>query len=267
MNGHSLLLRGYGASVRVDVPDGMDLKSLTKHVAPEVSIEHGADGPADLLVTRWDGIYHLVLGERRYGPYRTSDNAFRGISNGIHFVLGKRSPLTFVHAGAVEVDGVAVIFPGRSRWGKSTLVSSLVDQGCGYLSDEYAVVSPEGSVFPLSKPIRLRRDGAAEYRAPQGVSAPGGLSCGAVILTRFEETASWSPEIISRGTAVMGLLTSTLQTRDEPSQVLEALKALVSGAVCCQSARGNDEPTAEALRMLQQLAISSTEQRLSRNRS
>lgn len=267
MNGHSLLLRGYGASVRLDVPDGMDLNGLTRHVAPEVSIEDGADGPADLLVTRWDGVYHLVLGERRYGPYRTSDNAFRGISNGIHFVLGKRSPMTFVHAGAVEVDGTAVVFPGRSRWGKSTLVSSLVDHGCGYLSDEYAVVSPEGSVFPLSKPIRLRRDGHAEYRTPQGVSAPGGLPCGAVILTRFEEGASWNPEIISRGTAVMGLLTSTLQTRDEPDQVLEALNALVVGATCCQSTRGHEEPTAEALRMLQQLAISSAEQRLTRNRS
>src|SRR5918996_6089031 len=128
MNGQSLLYRGYGASVRVDVPDHMDMQGLSSFVAPEVSVEGGADGPADLLVTRWGGVYHLVLGERRYGPYRTRENAFRGISNGIHFVLGKRSPMIFVHAGAIEVDGSAVIFPGRSRWGKSTLVSSLVDQ-------------------------------------------------------------------------------------------------------------------------------------------
>jgi hypothetical protein len=250
MNGHSLLYRGYGASVRVDVPEHMDLRGLSSFVAPEVSVEVGADGPADLLVTRWGRVYHLVVGERRYGPYRTDVNAFRGISNGIHFVLGKRSPMTFVHAGAVEIDGAAVVFPGRSRWGKSTLVSDLVDQGCGYLSDEYAVVSPEGSVFPFSKPIRLRRDEYAEYRRPQGVSALGGLPCLAVVLTRFDEESSWNPKIISRGNAVLGILPSTLQGHEEPGQVLEALNALVKGAVCYQGNRGSGEPTAAALRAL-----------------
>jgi hypothetical protein len=250
MTGHSLIYRGYGASLRVDVPDGMDMAGLKGHVAPELSVEEAAEGPADLLVTRWGGVYHLVLGERRYGPYRTNENAFRGISNGIHFVIGKRSPMTFVHAGAIEIDGAAVVFPGRSRWGKSMLVSSLVDQGCGYLSDEYAVVSPEGSVFPLSKPIRLRCDGEAEYKMPQGVSAPGGLPCGAVVLTKFEDGSTWNPEAMSRGNAVLGILPSALQSRDEPQQVLEALSAMVRDAVCYQGTRGAGEPTAESIRAL-----------------
>src|SRR5919106_6617267 len=121
MTGRSFVFRGYGARVRVDVPESMDVPSLSRFVAPELTIEEAASGPADLLVTRWDGVYHLVLGERRYGPYRTNENAFRGISNGIHFVLGKRSPMTFVHAGAIEVDGSAGIFPGASRSGKNTI--------------------------------------------------------------------------------------------------------------------------------------------------
>ena len=250
MNGNSLICRGYGATVRLDVPEGMDMVGLKRHVAPELSVEEAAVGPADLLVTRWDGVYHLVIGERRYGPYRTNENAFRGISNGIHFLIGKRSAMTFVHAGAVEIDGAAVVFPGRSRWGKSTLVASLVDQGCGYLSDEYAVISPEGSVYPLSKPIRLRSNGGAEYRTPQGVSAPGGLPCAAVVLTRYEEASLWTPEILTRGKAVLGILPSALQSRDEPQQVLESLNALVRNAVCYQSPHGNGEPTAQTLRAL-----------------
>jgi hypothetical protein len=250
MTGRSFIFRGYGARVRLDVPEAIDMSTLTRHVAPELSVEEGADGPADLLVTRWDGVYHMVLGQRRYGPYRTDENAFRGISNGIHFVLGKRSPMTFVHAGAIEIDGAAVIFPGRSRWGKSTLVSSLVDEGCGYLSDEYAVVSPEGSVFPLSKPIRLRANSEAEYKTPQGVSAPGGLPCGAVILTKYEEGSVWSPEVVSRGNAVLGILPSALQSRDAPEQVLMALTALVMDAACYESSRGDGEPTMKTLRSL-----------------
>ena len=250
MTGRSFIFRGYGARVRLDVPETFDMPGLRRHVAPELSLEEAADGPADLLVTRWDGVYHLVLGERRYGPYRTDENAFRGISNGIHFVLGKRSPMTFVHAGAIEIDGFAVIFPGRSRWGKSTLVSALVDEGCGYLSDEYAVVCPEGAVFPLSKPIRLRCNGEAEYRSPQGVSAPGGLPCGAVILTKYDEGAVWNPEVLSHGNAVLGILPMVLQSRDAPQQVLEALSALVKDAVCYQTSHGDSEPTMKTLREL-----------------
>lgn len=251
MSGRSFDFRGYGASVRVDVPEDVRAEELQRHVAPELSIEEDACGPPDLLLTRWDGVYHLVLGERRYGPYRTVDNAFRGVSNGIHFVLGKRSPMTFLHAGVVELDGRAVILPGRSRWGKSTLVWSLVDQGCGYLSDEYAVISPDGSVFPLSKPIRLRReDGGADLKAPRGVSAPGGLPCAILLLTRYEKGMAWDPEPLSPGFAMLDTLPTALQSRDAPEQVMQALSALMTGAACYRGARGDGEPTLSDLRQL-----------------
>jgi hypothetical protein len=160
--------------------------------------------------------------------------------------------MTFLHAGVVELDGGAVIFPGRSRWGKSTLVSSLVDEGCGYLSDEYAVISPDGSVFPLSKPIRLRReDGGADFKAPPGVGAPGGLPCAILLLTRYEKGTSWDPEPLSPGFAMLDALPTALQSRDAPEQVLEALSALVAGAACYRGARGDGEPTVRDLRQLQ----------------
>lgn len=255
MTGRSMIFRGYGAWVRVDVPEGMDIVALATFVAPELTMVEDSHGPADLMVTRWNGVYHVILGERRYGPYRTEENALRGISNGIHFLLGKRSPMTFVHAGAIELGGTAVIFPGRSRWGKSTMVASLVDQGCGFLSDEYAVVSPEGSVFPFSKPIRLRYDGTALYKHPRGVSAPGGLTCSAVVLTRYEEGSAWRPEPLSRGNAVLGILPNALQSREAPNQVLESLTALVRDAICCESVRGDGEPTIESLRALGAFAM------------
>jgi hypothetical protein len=174
----------------------------------------------------------------------------RGVSNGIHFVLGKRSPMTFLHAGAVEIDGSAVVFPGRSRWGKSTLVASLVEQGCGYMSDEYAVISQEGTVFPLSKPVRLRRNGSEVHIRPPGVSAPGGLRCAALILTRFEEGAEWAPEIMTAGSAILEMLPSALQSRDCPEEVLTSLAALVQEAECYRSPHGTYEPTLESIQAI-----------------
>jgi hypothetical protein len=251
MIGRSLVFEGYGASVRVDIPYRMDLEDLKSYVAPELAVEKSAPGPPDLLLTCWNGVCHLVLGQRRYGPYRTEENAFRGLANGIHFLVGKRSPMTFLHAGAVELDGGAVVFPGRSRWGKSTLVASLVEQGCGYLSDEYAVVSPEGTVFPFSKPIRLRRggNGATYYHLP-GVGLPGGFPCAAVVLTRFEEGTNWDPKAVSVGEAILRTLPAALGNRDEPEKVLGALRALVQDAACYEGERGDSEPTIASIREL-----------------
>jgi hypothetical protein len=251
MIGRSLVFEGYGASVRVDMPYRMNLDTLKSHLAPEVIVTESAAGPPDLLLTCWNGVCHLVLGERRYGPYRTEENAFRGLANGIHFLIAKRSPMTFLHAGAVELDGAAVIFPGRGCWGKSTLVASLVQQGCGYLSDEYAVVSREGTVFPFSKPIRLRdRKNKAPYRRPAAVSLPGGLPCAAVVLTRYEDGRGWNPEPVTSGLAVLRTLPTALGSRDAPEKVLESLTALVKHAACFEGVRGDSEPTVTAIRDL-----------------
>jgi hypothetical protein len=131
------------------------------------------------------------------------------------------------------------------------LVSSLVEEGCGYLSDEYAVLSPEGNVFPLSKPIRIRvGQEIAEDVNRVGTSAPGGFSCAAVILTKYEHGARWNPAPLSRGEATLETLSSALQSRDEPEQVLQAVAAMVGNAGCYKGARGCGEPTAAMIRSL-----------------
>jgi hypothetical protein len=168
------------------------------------------------------------------------------LSYGIHFVVGKRSPLTFLHAGVVEIDGAAVVFPCRNRWAKSSLVSSLVEQGCGYLSDEYAVVSAEGAVFPLSRPIPDRAmDGYA--------SAPGGFRCSGVFLTRYEEGAAWDPRPLTSGEAMLETLSTALQGREPTDQVAIAVAALVGNAACYRGTHGCGDLMVETLRDLLQL--------------
>jgi hypothetical protein len=48
----------------------------------------------------------------------------------------------FVHAGVAAWNGKAIVLPGRSRAGKSTLVAALLRAGATYVSDEYAVITP-----------------------------------------------------------------------------------------------------------------------------
>jgi hypothetical protein len=244
-------IRGFGATVQVRAPAWLEPASLSAWMAPEVDAVAGGRALVDIELVESGGSLQLSVGRRRFGPYAIREAALRGLASGIHFVLGMRSPMTFVHAAAVEIDGAAVVFPGDSGWGKSTLARRLVEEGCGYLSDEYAVLSPDGAVFPLSKPIRIRGEESPTYLRPQGVSAPDGIPCGAVVLTRFVPGARWNPETVTPGVAVLECLRSTLGSRQEPRRSLEALIQAAKGALCICSDRGEDaEPAAGTLRAL-----------------
>ncbi len=70
------------------------------------------------------------------------------------------------HAGAVALQHVGIILPGRSGSGKSTLTAALVAQGCAYFSDEAAVISPTcGSILPFAKAIKLEPDSLPVLRS------------------------------------------------------------------------------------------------------
>jgi len=68
--------------------------------------------------------------------------------------------LIFVHAGVVGWQNRAIVIPGRSLSGKTTLVLALVEAGTDYYSDEYALFDSEGRVH-------------AYWRLPKPKTAPG----------------------------------------------------------------------------------------------
>ncbi|HEY7472011.1 MAG TPA: hypothetical protein VIE68_06650 [Gemmatimonadota bacterium] len=251
LNDGRLQIQGFGATVQVRAPAWVESASLSGWVAPEVDTVAGGRAPVDIELSESGGSILLRVGRRRFGPYTKRESALRGLASGIHFVLGMRSPMTFIHAAAVEIDGAAFVFPGDSGWGKSTLARRLVEDGCGYLSDEYAVLSPDGAVLPLSKPIRIRGEESPTYLRPGGVSAPDGIPCGAFVLTRFVPGARWNPEPVTPGVAILECLRSTLRSRRDPQGSLQALLLAAGGALCIRSDRGEDpEPVADTLRAL-----------------
>ncbi|MEM9466192.1 MAG: PqqD family peptide modification chaperone [Actinomycetota bacterium] len=69
-------------------------------------------------------------------------------------VAGRDDHLVF-HAGAVARNGRAVLLPGSSNRGKSTLTTALVRAGFDYLTDEAAAVDATGVVHPFAKAIAL----------------------------------------------------------------------------------------------------------------
>lgn len=60
--------------------------------------------------------------------------------------------LLVLHAGAIRVNGGAVLFAGRSGAGKSTLVGAMVQRGYEMLSDDVSAVRVERGSTPLAHP-------------------------------------------------------------------------------------------------------------------
>lgn len=89
----------------------------------------------------------------------------------VNRLVAEHSPYVLVHAGAVVVDGVAVVMPGVSGAGKSTLTAGLVIGGAGYLTDEAAALAGgDGGVTvqPYAKPLSIRVPSRAPLAAVLG---------------------------------------------------------------------------------------------------
>ncbi len=156
----------------------------------------------------------------------------------------------FVHAGVVSWQGRTILFPGRSYVGKSTLVQALVRAGTDFFSDEYAIIDPEGMVHPFPRPISLRE--------PEGIRRVDAISlgwdgsllpmeAGAVIVSRYEEETVWKPEEISRGNAVLELMSNTVSAQGAPNLALTCLGQAVRGVHCYKGSRGESEVTAQRI--------------------
>ena len=171
-----------------------------------------------------------------------------------HAVATRARGRTFVHAGVVGWRGRAILLPGRSRSGKTTLVAELVRAGAEYLSDEFAVLDGSGRVHPFAKRLSFRGEGGCDRHAWQaaveeigGRAAQGPLPVGLVAVTEYEPGAAWSPAPLTPGQGVLELLAHTVPARLRPGASLEALGHTVVGATLLKGPRGEAGEAARRL--------------------
>ncbi|MEO8358809.1 MAG: hypothetical protein ABI672_02170 [Vicinamibacteria bacterium] len=66
------------------------------------------------------------------------------------------SAFAFLHAGGVTIRGRAILVPGRSFAGKSTLVEALLKRGAAYLSDDMIPIDGRLRAHPFPRPLGRR---------------------------------------------------------------------------------------------------------------
>ena len=202
--------------------------------------------------------YDVTIGEERWVEQGTFDVAMNLLDAQIRLFIAAATPdWIFVHAGVVALEGRALVAPGESFSGKTTLVTDLVLAGATYYSDEYAVFDAMGLVHPYPRRLSIRsRDGSATRELH--VSEVGGLAgeesapVATVVLTRYRAGATWQPERRSSGRGLVALLANTVPAQDRPRESLSALSKALAGATILEGDRGEAGPVAEAL--LEELA-------------
>jgi hypothetical protein len=145
----------------------------------------------------------------------------------------------FVHAGVVEWNGAAILIPGRTFTGKSTVTLAFVHAGAGYYSDEYAIIDGNGLVHPFPRPLSIRGlNGAEQHHLSSGRRA---LPVGWILLTSFRDGVNWRPRRITPGEALLALLANTVSARRRSSAALRILHRVVENAIALKGARGEAE--------------------------
>ena len=159
------------------------------------------------------------------------------------FVAELATNRVFVHAGVVGWKNQAIVIPGRSYSGKSTLVAEFVRAGATYYSDEYAVFDARGRVHPFVKPLELRATG--EFKQTRvTVDELGGsagikpLPVALVLMTKFTAGSHWRPRKLSAGKGILELLHNTVCARRSPERALVSLHSVACDADVLKGRRG-----------------------------
>ncbi len=162
------------------------------------------------------------------------------------------SDMTFLHAGVVGWQGSAIMFPGPSLSGKTTLVREMLRLGATYYSDEFAVVDSSGLVHPFARPLGIREDSsyaqtkysAEELGATSGVKP---LPMGMAVICKYEAGARWQPAPLSQGQGALELLTNSVAVRSQPDQTLRRLQKLVRHTIFIQGTRDEAHKAAASI--------------------
>jgi hypothetical protein len=157
----------------------------------------------------------------------------------------------FVHAGVVGWRGHAILIPGRTGSGKTSLVVSFLGAGARYYSDEFAVLDARGRVHPYARPLRIRGAGDRPERRRERRPGRVPLPVGLILSTRYKAGARWRPRRLSSGEAMMELLAHAVPARLRPRESVAAIANAVRGARALKGVRGEAEPL--AILLLRQL--------------
>jgi hypothetical protein len=246
-----------GALVRIET-NAPEVLHLVQRVLPVGSrVEHAvvADTVFSLRAATGaatDQAPHRLLRDADFVDASTDlDVLLQRLESDLHFAVAcnARSSL-FVHAGVVGWHGGAIVLPGPSRSGKSSLVAALLRAGADYYSDEYAVIDGEGHVHPYARPLLLRESengGSAGFQAPGSRVGIRPLQADLIVSTSYSPRQHFEPGVCDSSHGLMILVANTVRVRECPRLALDYLMPLARAATTLEGVRGDADQAADWL--------------------
>jgi len=184
------------------------------------------------------------------------DKIRRAFDINVGLFVAQRAPRhVFVHAGVVGFESGAIVFPGKSFAGKTTLTRALLELGAQYVSDDFAVLDEKGRVVPWPQDLGIRDANAK--RGTRGrrvrpadlgiVPVRGSLPVRLVVLTQYEAGSTFRPEPASPAESALGMLANAVPARKRPQAALASITRVVESALSVRSPRGEASEAARAI--------------------
>jgi hypothetical protein len=241
---HSIAFEAFGVRIGVTA----DPAELLDRVAPLLPPGSRACSPTAVevafgIVADEDGSYRLTREDSPVVVGVDLDFALMLLDGQIRISVGLHTPnRIFVHAGVVAHEGWALVLPGLSFAGKTTLVVALIGAGATYYSDEFAVLDEHGLVHPYAKSlsIRDRERAQSDHKVESlgGIAGAEALRIGAVVFTKYRAGAEWKPTRLSPARAALAMLENTLPVLTRSEEAIRAIKRAIDGAVLLEGDRG-----------------------------
>jgi hypothetical protein len=251
---HQLLFESFGVPLRVCA----STEEVLARIEPLLPLER-TDGASILtahrlgIVSEDDLTFSVYNAGNRVSSRGDLELALVALEDQVRSYISLHAPgLVFVRAGVVGFEGRALVIPGDSFSGKTTLTAALVSVGAQYYSDEYAVIDAAGGVHAFAN---VHPDGAhLDVDPGQRIAALGlrPLPVGLVAVTYFTPGAEWLPITLTGAAAALELVAHTPTVTTRPQESMKAITAALDGAVVLKGERGEAAEVANEL--LEQLA-------------
>lgn len=259
--------QAYGVKIGIKVKDGDYLAEIERRLGKILpnGFEIIAKDEIDHILQikqKKNRDFQLFRNEKNVANSASEDEFYDFVESEIRLTIAEYAvSKVFLHAGVVAWKGKAIVLPGSSFSGKTSLVAALIKRGALYYSDEYAVLDECGMVHPFPKMLSLRGIIDDYKQADYTAESLGGkvgwepLPVGLIWLTEYDATSDvppneahiLTPEVLSGGQAGLEIILQTIPIRISPKFTLRVLNKIVNNAIILKSKRGEAQKFAGLL--------------------
>jgi hypothetical protein len=255
----------FGFKIYIEAPCLEIVNLLARCVYPSIPRTYIAPSGADLClrVIRDADEFRLYQDDGIVGSAPQADQLLRALIDCLDraFIEGVKN-LSAVHAGAVVLGDYALLIPGASHAGKSSLVAELLRRGAVCLSDEYALIDPDGWVHPYPRPLLLRNGGREQTAVLpfelNALVASSPAKVGWILSLQYGAEDSWKIKEVPQSLGLLSLLQNTPHALGDSPHIVGSFRRAVAGARCFEGRRGEcSDAVGQILKLVSEASRSS----------